>query len=90
MKRTKIPSKNGVYTKIKVETPQHGSILAGNTFIFSAPEAMAIQIQSERAMDISNLAHAQRLIFKGAHKVELLVPAKARMMVRFVMEAKQK
>ena len=50
---------------------------------------MAIQIQCERGMDISNLAHPKRLIFKAAHKVELLVPAKARMLVQFEVEAKQ-
>ena len=89
MKRTKIPSKNDIYAKIKVETPNHGPILTENAFIFSAPESMAVQIQSEKGMDISNLAHPQRLVFKAAHKVELLVPAKARMLVRFDQEAKQ-
>ena len=89
MKRTKIPAKNSVYAKIKVETPSHGPILTENAFIFSAPESMAIQIQCERGMDISNLAHPKRLIFKAAHKVELLVPAKARMLVQFEVEAKQ-
>jgi hypothetical protein len=89
MKRTKIPKKNSAYAKIKIETPNHGSILTENAFIFSAPEPMAVQIQSERGLDISNMAHPLRLIFKSAHKVELLVPAKARMLVRFEAEAKQ-
>jgi|GEM_PF-7023179 len=89
MKRTKIPLKNDIYSKIKVETLNHGAILTENAFVFSAPESMGIQIQSERGMDISNLAHPSRLIFKAAHKVELLVPAKARMLVRFDQEAKQ-
>ncbi|HTB34510.1 MAG TPA: hypothetical protein VK842_06575, partial [bacterium] len=89
MKRTKIPLKNSLYAKIKIETPNHGPILTENALIFSAPEAMGVQIQSERGMDISNLAHPVRLIFKSAHKVELLVPAKARMLVRFEPEAKQ-
>jgi hypothetical protein len=90
MKRTKLPLKNEKYAQIKIETPNHGKILSENAFIFSCPESLVIQIQSQTGMDISPAASPARLIFKDAHQVELLVPSSRRILVRFVSEQKQK
>lgn len=89
MKRSKIPESKAKYSTIRVETPNKGKIFEEKALIFSSPEAMEVQLQSEIGMDLSNLARPQTLLFKGAHKVVMQVPAKARILVRFVQEPKQ-
>lgn len=89
MKRSSLPDKKEKYAEIKVETPKHGKILAENAFTFSCPESLAIQIQSDRGIDVSRVSSPDRLIFKDAHRIELLVPAKQEILVRFGPEAKQ-
>ena len=84
MKRTRLPEKKAIYAKIKLETPNNGPILAEKSFIFSSDEQMAFQIQSEWPLDVSLAGKPGSLIFKGSHKIELLVPAKTRYLVRIV------
>jgi hypothetical protein len=88
MKRSKISSRPGPYAKIKVETPMHGPILAEQAFIVSCAEALTLQIQSERGLSITQLATHRRW-FKGAHKVEWLLPARSRFLIKFEADAKQ-
>jgi hypothetical protein len=88
MKRSKLPAKAGRYARIKIETPKHGAILAEQAFIISSPEALSMQIQSEWGLSITQLGTHRRW-FKGAHKVEWLLPARSRFLVQFDPEAKQ-
>jgi hypothetical protein len=81
MKRLRLPEKKASYAKIKIETPKHGPILSENAFIFSCEQAGAFQIQSEKSLTVTNLARPGSPIFKGSHRIELLVPAKARYLV---------
>ena len=90
MKRTKLDKKIGPYAKLKIETPKHGLILAEQAFIISSPESTVMQIQSERALDITRLGPHPRGVFKAAHKVEWLLPARVRFLIQFEPEAKQK
>lgn len=83
MKRNRLPDDHEKYADISVETPKHGKILAENSFIFSAPETLALQIQSEWPMDIVDLNRKGALIFKQSRKVELLVRPKTRIQVKF-------
>lgn len=83
LKRNRLPEKKAKYADIKVETPSHGPILAEKTFIFSSDEPLAIQIQSEWPMDISDLNRKGALIFKQSRRVELLVQPRTRIQVRF-------
>jgi hypothetical protein len=90
MRRMQLPQINDKYAAIKIETPKHGKILDEKSFIFSCPESLTLQIQSSLGLDISRATSPSRLIFKDAHQVELLVPARQRILVCFVSEQKQK
>ncbi|HTB21302.1 MAG TPA: hypothetical protein VK914_01200 [bacterium] len=90
MRRMQLPQKNDKYALIKIETPKHGKIMDEKAFIFSCPESLTVQIQSSMGLDISRAGSPGRLIFKDAHQVELLAPARQRILVRFVSEQKQK
>jgi len=90
MRRMQLPQKNDQYAPITIETPKHGKILDEKAFIFSCPESLTLQIQSSVGLDISHAASPKHLIFKDAHQVELLVPARQRILVCFVSEQKQK
>jgi hypothetical protein len=84
MKRTRLPEKKATYAKISIETPNNGPILLEKSFIFSAPESMAFQIQSEWPLNVSLAKSPSSLIFKGSKKIELLVPAKTRYLIRIL------
>ena len=49
-----------------------------------------MQIQSERALDITRLGPHPRGIFKDAHRVEWVLPARVRFLIQFRPELKQK
>lgn len=83
LKRHRLPERRAVYAPIKVEVPKNGKILEEKAFILSAPETLAIQIQSEWPMDISDLNRQGALIFKQSRRVELLVQPRTRIQVRF-------
>jgi hypothetical protein len=89
MKRSILPDRKEKYAEIKVETPLHGKIMHENAFIISCPESLAVQIQSDRGINISPIAKPDQLIFKDAHRVELLIPARKAILVRFMADAKQ-
>jgi hypothetical protein len=89
MKRVRLPKKNAKYAEISVETLKHGKILAEGAFVVSATEPMAFQIQSEQPLSISPAEHPERPIFKQAHKVEWLLPASKKFLIRFNQETKQ-
>jgi len=89
MKRSKLDEKNGEYASIKIETPTHGPILQEGAFMVSCPEALQIQIQSEAGISVSPWSSPGTLIFKKAHRIELLIPARKKMLVRFEPDQKQ-
>jgi hypothetical protein len=67
-----------------IETPKNGPILSEKSFVFSAPESMAFQIQSEWPLNVSLAKSPKALIFKGSKKIELLVPAKTRYLIQIL------
>lgn len=83
MKRIRLPEKAARYADILVETQKNNRILDENSFIFSSKSNLAIQIQSEWPLDISDLTRNGAPIFRDAHRVEFLVPAGHRMKVAF-------
>ncbi len=71
------------YASIDVESAGTGPILSGNAFVFSSAERIRIQMKSVRGLDVSRLGRPGQLLFRDAHNLEMVVPARVKFLARF-------